>query len=109
MGLGGSGVVLELVLEPELELGVELVPVLELGSVPELVLASEPGFELESALELVLELELVPEALEAVPEAVELVSLPPPQPQTVAANRRVARDTLRIDFTRLIVFPPLLL
>lgn len=50
--------VLELVLEPELELGVELVPVLELGSVPELVLASEPGFELESALELVLELEL---------------------------------------------------
>ena len=90
--------VLELVLEPELELGVELVPVLELGSVPELVLASEPGFELESALELVLELELVPEALEAVPEAVELVS-----------NRRVARDTLRIDFTRLIVFPPLLL
>ena len=62
--------VLELVLEPELELGVELVPVLELGSVLELVLASEPGFELESALELVLELELVPEALEAVPEAV---------------------------------------
>ena len=63
MGLGGSGVVLELGLEPGLESGVELVPVLEPGSALELVLASEPEFELESALELVLELELVPEAL----------------------------------------------
>ena len=100
--------VLELGVEPGLESGVELVPVLEPGSALELVLTSEPEFELESALELVLELELVPEALEVVPEAVELVSLPP-QPQTVAANRRVARDTPKIDFTRLIVFPPLLL